>query len=139
MKNSLLVLVLLVMVSCGNKVEDIPVQSVTREAFEKYVNTSTLPADSNLNLDRSIVNDAYPIEIALYKDNIFHYNLPTLRDGHGQGKWEYVDGKIELTAKLTFFKMHIEIHSTDVNANQVVIKFTDRFGPNTLKMTNVNL
>lgn len=111
--------------------------ALKEESLQGFVNAKALPADPNLTLDKSIVNNSYPIEIALYNDHQFYYNLPTLGDGHGT--WNYKNGKIELKAKRTLFDMYIEVMGADEANTSLTIQFTDRFGPNTLKMVNSNI
>lgn len=122
-------------VSCGkgqNKTH--PIQA---SALSKFVNAKNIPNDPNLTLDKAIINNNYPIEIALYSDQKFYYNLPNL--GDGKGTWEYRDGKIELKAKRSLFDMYIDVVSTDENSSSLTIEFTDRFGPNSMRMENINI
>ena len=106
--------------------------------YTKFINQSDLgKQEPNLTLDKTIVNNEYPIEIALYKNNKFFYNLPNL--GTGKGSWKYKDGMIALRASRTIFDMYIEIYGADAEIKQVAIQFSDRFGPNTLKMDNSNI
>jgi hypothetical protein len=135
MKTTLLVM-LLVLVSCGKSSQK-KLYRVENSALTKFVNTKSLPADPNLSLDKSIINTKYPIEIALYEDGRFYYDLPNLGDGHGT--WKLKDGKIQLKAKRTLFDMYIEVQGTDELTNSLTIQFTDRFGANTLEMSNHNI
>jgi hypothetical protein len=91
-----------------------------------------------MNLDKSILNAEYPFQIALYKDGKFYYDLPNL--GDGVGTWKYTSGgKIQLKSKRSLFDMYIDVHGSDEASESLTIQFKDRFGPNTLKMTNVNM
>lgn len=110
---------------------------VEEASFQKFVNQKPLGEDPNLNLDKSIVNNDYPIEIALYQDNRFYYNLPNL--GDGSGTWSYQNGSLVLKAKRSIFDMKIDVHSIDEGTNNLIIKFTDRFGPNTLNVEKQNI
>jgi hypothetical protein len=76
------------------------------------IKNSSLPTLPNLSIDRKIVNNSYPIEIALYNNNKFYYDLPNL--GDGTGEW---------------------IHAADIKAENFAIKFIDRFGINKIKVT----
>lgn len=127
---------LLLLVACGKQGKS-KLHKIESAALTKFVNNKSLPKDPNLTLDKSIVNNNYPIEIALYSDNRFYYNLPNL--GDGKGTWKYSNGRIELKAKRTLFNMYIEVMGSDEAAQNLSIHFTDRFGPNTLKMINVNI
>jgi hypothetical protein len=133
---TILLLGLIVLSACG-KGGNAKLYKVENSALTKFVNQKKISKKPNLSLDKSIVNNTYPIEIALYNDGRFYYDLPNLGDGNGT--WKLKDGVIELKAKRTLFDMYIEVQATDVQANSLTIQFTDRFGPNTLKMMNNNI
>lgn len=132
----ILFLLALLVAGCG-KQESSKTYPLKDKAVEKYVNQMSLPADPNLTLDKSIINTSYRIQIALYKDGKFYYDLPTL--GDGTGTWKKRKDFIELKAKRSLFDMYIEIRGNDKEGESVLIQFTDRFGPNTLKMNNINI
>lgn len=137
-KISLLVLVLLLNISCTGKKSAPDLYAAKDETvYSKFINSKTLPASPNLTIDKSFVNNDYPIEIALYEDHRFFYNLPNL--GTGKGTWKFQDGKIQLKAKRSLFDMHIEVYGADQNHSNLAIQFTDRFGPNSLVMENSNI
>jgi hypothetical protein len=132
----ILLLAMVLLISCGQKGNK-KSYPVDKAALSKFVNAKNIPQNPNLSIDKSIVNNSYPIEIALYEDGRFYYDLPNL--GDGVGTWKHSGGKIELKAKRTLFDMYIEIHGSDEGANNLMIQFSDRFGPNTLEMMNVNI
>lgn len=132
----LILLMLITLVSCG-KQGSAKFYRVEETALVKYVNQKNMPSSPNLTLDKSIVNTSYPIEIALYNDGTFYYDLPNL--GDGKGTWKNSNGKIELKAKRSLFDMYIDVHANDEAAQTLSIEFTDRWGPKTLKMMNVNI
>jgi hypothetical protein len=136
MKIILILSLLILTISCGKQGRS-KVYPLNDKAITKYVNPMPMPADPNLTLQKSIVNNSYPIQLALYSDGKFYYDLPNL--GDGKGTWKKTDGKILLKAKRTLFDMYIEIHGSDEDAQNVSIQFSDRFGPNTLQMTNLNI
>jgi hypothetical protein len=115
---------------------DVVFFTTKNEDFDKYINQKAAPAEPNLTLDKTIINNDYPIEIALYSDKKWYYNLPTLGDGFGT--WSYENGKIKLHAERVLFDMNIDIKATSEGANNVAIEFADRFGPKILKMDNQN-
>jgi hypothetical protein len=133
---TILMMALVVLVGCGKKGKD-NLHKITGSTQTQYVNAKSMPRDPNLTLDKSFVNNSYPIQIALYNDGKFYYDLPNLGDGHGT--WKNAGGVIELRAKRTLFDMYIEVKANDTEAKSLSIQFTDRFGPNTLKMVNVNI
>ncbi|MBA2403635.1 MAG: hypothetical protein H0V66_02605 [Bdellovibrionales bacterium] len=131
-------LVLMILSSCTGKSESDSLYTAKESAeYSKFINAKKMPADPNLTIDKNIINNNYPIEIALYNDNRFFYNLPNL--GTGKGKWKYSDGKIELRAKRKIFDMYIEVYGSDANIKNLSIQFTDRRGSNTLKMDSQNI
>jgi hypothetical protein len=131
-------LVLLVISACTGKSDSETLYSAKEEqAFAKFINNKKMPKDPNRTIDKTIINNDYPIEITLYKDHRFHYYLANL--GTGKGTWKYSDGKIELRAKRKIFDMYIEVYGSNVNLDKVSIQFLDRFGSKTLKMENQNL
>lgn len=138
MRLALLILTLLIGSSCTGKSDSTPLHTAKDAgAFTKFINQKSMPADPNLTIDKSFINHKYPIEIALYKDGRFFYDLPNL--GTGKGKWTYSDGKIELRASRKIFDMYIEVYGADPSIEKLAIQFTDRFGSNSLKMDNNNL
>ena len=133
---TILLLALVVLVSCG-KGGGSKLYKVDSSSLNKFVNQKNMSKKPNLTIDKSIVNKSYPIEIALYNDGRFYYDLPNL--GDGRGTWKLNKGVIELKAKRTLFDMYIEVQASDVEAKSLTIQFTDRFGTNTLKMVNNNI
>lgn len=137
MRTGLLLLTILVCYSCTGKSDGVKLYSAKSAAeYSKFVNQSAMPETPNLTVEKSIVNTKYPIEVALYNDGNFFYDLPNL--GTGKGKWKYTDGKIELKASRKIFDMYIEVYGADEKIENAAILFSDRFGSNTLKMDNNN-
>lgn len=128
----------LILSSCGSEKSGHDIESfqVSKQSFQKYINQKSIDRKSNLTLDKSIVNNEYPIEIALYQDNRWYYNLPNL--GEGTGTYTFKNGKIQLIAQRPLFDMYIEMKPSDPEANHVHIEFRDRFGKKTLPMQNQN-
>lgn len=138
MRYLLLILTVLIASSCTGKSDSATLYKAKDAGpFTKFINQKKMPSDPNLTLDRSFINHNYPIEIALYQDGRFFYDLPNL--GTGKGKWVYSDGKIELRASRKIFDMYIEVYGADPSIEKLAIQFTDRFGSNSLKMANKNL
>ena len=120
-------------VSCGGGSKT-KFYAAKEENYTKFVNQKGTAALANLNLDKSIVNNDYPIQLALYEDKTFFYDLPNLDEG--KGTWSYVNGQIVLKSKHRLFNMRIDIKALDENADNLAITFIDRHGPQTLKMEN---
>ncbi len=136
MKITFLTLVLILVSACGQKGKTKFV-AAKEENFARLINDKNMPSDPNMTLDKSIINNAYPIQLALYKDGKFYYDLPTLNDG--TGTWTYNNGQITLKSKHRLFDMRIDVRALDEAANNLAITFIDRFGPHTLKMANENI
>ncbi|MCF8060414.1 MAG: hypothetical protein K9K67_14020 [Bacteriovoracaceae bacterium] len=100
------------------------------------VNEKPLPGDPDLTSDKTILNRDYPIEVALYNDGKWFYDLPNF--GTGQGTWIIEDGMMKLNAKTLLFDMYIEVVAIKENAQEVVLKFRDRFGPRILNTEKMN-
>lgn len=124
------------MVGCGKQGSS-KLKPIREEMIAEYVNPKPLPEDPNLNLEKSINNASYPIQIALYNDGQFYYYLPRL--GDGRGTWRNSGGVLKLKAKRSLFDMYIDIEANDDTGKSLSISFSDRFGPKTLKMENINI
>lgn len=131
----IILLVTLVVLSACGKSSGGKLYKVEAGALEKFVNQNKLSKPGSTT--KTIVNNDYPIEIALFNDGRFYYDLPNL--GDGRGKWKLNNGVLELRAKRTLFDMYIEVMANDPEAKTLSIQFTDRFGPNTLQMVNNNI
>ncbi|MBL7665997.1 MAG: hypothetical protein JNM93_12755 [Bacteriovoracaceae bacterium] len=103
--------------------------------YLKLVNDSK--NEANLNKDIYLANDDYPIELALYENKRFYYNLPNY--GEGYGSWKYDQGKIQLEARTAHFPMHIDLVSVEEKGTGFAITFRDRFGPKVLKVDLANV
>lgn len=136
-KKVILLLSSLVFISCG-KEESVERFKIDEAKIARIVNEKNLISHTDFNVDKSIKNLEYPIELALYKNNKFYYSLPTLADGTGQGIWKFHEGSIVLYAQRDLFDMYIEIYAADPENKNYLITFIDRFGKKTLKVSNIN-
>lgn len=132
---NLIAVAFLALLSCG-KDNSIKYYKAQPADFQKFINSHNL-VTPNLSLDRFVVNNEYPIQIALYQDQKFYYDLPNL--GDGEGSWKYQNGYLRLTAKRSLFDMIIDIHHRDQDLKNLAIEFRDRFGLKTLKVENENM
>ena len=112
------------------------------EAFSNYINNKNFSSEENINLDedKSILNLEYPIQIWLYANNKYFYDLPNL--GKGSGNWLFKDGYLELenfhqikTIDLNI-RMNYELFFNE-NKKALVLKFSDRFGINSIQMERI--
>ncbi len=133
------ILALILFPSCnpisGDKTE-LKLFEVKSSDFDQIINSKPLPSDPNLNEDKTILNRDYPIEIAIYNDGKWYYDLPNLDTG--TGTWKFENGKIKLYAERDLFDMYIDVVATEEGAKAMAIKFSDRFGPKVLKVETVN-
>ena len=74
--------------------------------------------------DLVIGTDKYPLYLALYQDQVFHYEIPGL--GEGSGRWSIEKNQIKLEAKRSRFDMIFHIYQFK---DSYLIKFSDRDGP----------
>ncbi len=128
----------LVLSACGTKKKKSELQffKVQKADFASYLNSGTAPEKPNLNEARVIFNNDYPIEIALFEDGSWYYNLDNL--GDGRGSWTYQHGHIKLHAERALFDMNIVLRAVKKGATKVAIEFADRFGPKELIMERSN-
>lgn len=142
MNKLILVLVIGVLVSCGKKAE-VKLFNASEESYSKYINAKVAPSGENPDIatDKNVINEQYPVELALYQDHRFYYNLPNLGDGYGT--WSYEDGKIVMKTKREILgkdiTMTYELQANDAEAENVSIQFTDRWGAQSYQLKKNNL
>lgn len=100
------------------------------------INNKGLPRNPDLSSDKTLINRDYPIEVALYKDGRWFYDLPNLDTG--VGTWKMENGMIKLFAKRRLFDMHIDVVATKEKGEKWALKFRDRFGPQILSTEKIN-
>ena len=132
----ILIFLYIFLISCGltsnEDKSEIKHYFATEAEFSKLVNTKNIPVKPDLGFDVYLENADYPIEISLYRNGDWYYDLPNL--GAGRGTWKFENGKIKLFAKRSLFDMHIKILSLDEKKEEFGITFNDRHGPKFLKM-----
>lgn len=119
-----LFILLFTLASCGG--DKAPEVQVSQEVFASRINQKAMPANINLNSDKTFLNRDYPIEVALYSDGRWFYDLPNL--GTGKGTYTYKDGKIHLFSARDLFDINIDVIATDETGSGFVLSFRDRFG-----------
>ena len=128
--------------SCGKKAE-VKLFSASEDSYSKYINAKAAPTGDlpNISSDKNVMNEQYPVELALYQDHRFYYNLPNLGDGYGT--WNYVDGKIVMKTKRDILgkdiTMTYELQANDTDAKDVSLQFTDRWGAQSYRLKKNNL
>ena len=131
---------LLLITSCNPLSSDdkseLKLYEVQASDFDQVINAKPLPSHPDLTSDKTLLNRDYPIEVAIYNDGKWYYDLPNLDTG--TGTWKYENGKIKLYAERDLFDMHIDIVATEEHGATMAIKFSDRFGPKVLDMEKIN-
>ena len=135
-------LLLVTLMACGaqGKKSSLEFYPISEKDFSKFINKSSENGERRelgKSSDIHIVNNDYPIEISLYDDGSWYYNLENL--GQGKGKWKYNKGRLELHAERVLFDMYIDIEAAQRSAKDLIIKFSDRHGPHILRMENRNI
>jgi hypothetical protein len=130
MKTLSLILTLFLLFSCGKKKGELILFEKTESDYSQFINSGSKPAQPNMTTVKRIVNNDYPVEIALFEDGKFHYYLENL--GEGEGTWRYENGVIKLSAlrKILSFDVNMDYTFTITrkDGSQSVLKFRDRFG-----------
>lgn len=134
MKTIRLLLSLFMLLSCGREATK-PQFKVVESAFSKSLNTMPMPTDVDLTQVKKLVNNDYPIEVALFKDNQWFYNLPNL--GSGKGTYHYKDGVLKLFASRDLFDIYMEVRAADEQGSAFRLSFSDRFSYKLLE-TEIN-
>ena len=102
------------------------------ESFSSIINNKkvTNGEDVNLQEDKSVLNRDYPIEIWLYANNIYFYELPNL--GNGTGEWRFENGSLKLSndhhIKTIDLKIKMSFDLYNSSNGELRVNFTDRFG-----------
>lgn len=121
--------------SCGPK-KDFEFYATDKKDFDHMINKQSAPAKPDMGKLKTILNRDYPIEIALFEDGKWYYDLPNLDDGFGT--WKYEDGAIKLYAERDLFDMEIDVVALKESAKELGIMFVDRYGLQTMKAEKIN-
>ena len=124
-------------IGCESQKNSLSFYKVKYQDFEHIINKERLPEKPNLANYRTIQNRDYPIEIAIFEDGTWYYDLPNL--DVGTGTWKYNDGQIELFAERPLFDMHINVVALKEKASIIGIEFHDRFGLKILETEKINI
>ena len=133
-------LIALILVSCGKK-DNLDFYEVEKKDFDHLINdskkrTTSKPHDLDFAKTKTILNRDYPIEIALYDDGKWFYDLPNL--DKGSGTWKYTEGRLELFAERDLFDMHIDVVVLEEDGKIIGIDFVDRHGRQVLPVEKIN-
>ena len=129
-----LIILLIILIGCGEKGK-LDFVELKKEDFKPIINEASVPAKPDLAQVKTIINRDYPIEIALFEDGRWYYDLPNLDDGFGT--WKFKDGKLVLKAERDLFDMEIDVLSLNGDASKLGIHFQDRFGFRTIEVEQI--
>jgi hypothetical protein len=99
-----------------------------QEFFQPLLNSTAEDVKTSIVLE----DQSYPIELQLYRDGRFRYNLKRL--GDGWGTWSHDKGHLQLYAERKLFVMNFEIHGIQHDGDALSLEFSDRFGPKFLRL-----
>lgn len=131
---------LFLLFSCGLKSpekKELQFFQVKKDDFSHVINKSETPRSPDLTSVKTLSNRDYPIDIAIFNDGRFYYDLPNLDDGYGT--WEFVDGKIKLHAQRDLFDINIDVVALKEAAEVIAIDFRDRFSRKVLEVEKINI
>lgn len=137
MKALFLMMSFVLITACGKEYE---YENVEREEsdYNRVINTKSMPKKPNLNKDIYLVNEEYPMEVALYEDGKFYYNFATL--GDGTGTWKFgKDLVIDTDGERELFNVTLHIFTTDEEGENYKVRFIDRFGYRVIDLKKKNL
>lgn len=115
---------------------------VSLSGFKSIINQKNFQDESDLvhHEDVSILNADYPVEIWLYQNNKYYYDLPNL--GAGIGKWSYQNGTLYLEnihhVKTINFNIEMNYQIYYSKEKELKVFFNDRFGGNSLLLEQKN-
>lgn len=115
----------LLLFGCGSK-SDLKTYKITKNDYQDVINQSSMPSRPDLSKLKTIINRDYPIEIAIFNDGRWYYDLPNLDTGFGT--WKFTEGAIKLHASRDLFDMHINVVGLEEGARILGIDFSDRHG-----------
>lgn len=137
---------LFLLVSCiegANQSHMLAERSVVElSAFQSIINQRDFQSEKDLihNEDVSIINADYPVEIWLYRNNKYYYDLPNL--GSGIGEWSYKNGLLHLEnihhVKTINFNIEMNYEVFYSKEKELKVFFNDRFGGNSLVLERKN-
>lgn len=108
-----------------------------REAsfYNQFVNPTAewAQAESRLAELKVLETDqTYSMRFALFENGKAYYQIHNL--GNGNGTWAYQDGALVITATRPIFDMELTLSAANVEGNETVARFVDRYGLNSSEM-----
>ena len=139
MKSLIFILMAIFVFSCGRSDKgQLQYFKTSKTTFNKLVNKSTAQRGDvykDLSVQgtyRNKIGMEYLVQMALYEDGHFKYDIEAL--GVGEGTWKYEDGIIKLSNYRYFHflgkekEMNYEIKAMDEEGKNFMIFFRDRLG-----------
>lgn len=142
MKILLLSAIVLLFVSCEpQKPTDVKFYQVEQADFDHIINKKDHKTVKSGKIDlanyKTLLNRDYPIEVAIFDDGTWYYDLPNLDTG--SGTWKFVAGNIRLHANRPLFDININVVATAEKAAKISVEFSDRHGYNLLSAEKINI
>lgn len=72
----------------------------------------------------------FPMRFVIFDNNTFYYQVDRL--GTGNGTWSYRDGGLQMIASRPLFDLTLYLSAAHGEGNELVFRFLDRFGFNTV-------
>lgn len=96
--------------------------------YSQFINSSDQYPNASQNLEnlKVMTSDVrYSMRLAMFENGVFYYQVNNL--GDGEGRWEYRDGIIRLTAVRPVFDLDLEIMAEQEASDTTIVQFIDRF------------
>jgi len=142
-KTLMLLIIATFITSCGNKgsMSFDDKEKLTKDDSQYLINHKKMPASPDLGEDAFIANYDYPVELSIYENGKFYYNLDNL--GDGTGDWKEVDGIMQLSAEHELFNLGMTINMTfyvyrGEGEKNYKLSFRDRHGLKKFKAKVLN-
>jgi len=123
---------LFMVAACGPK-KSMVVNARDPQFYDRFVNPSAEAAaiETKLTAVKLVETGTdFPMRFALFDNHTFYYQVDRL--GNGVGKWSYQSGSLELIANRPFFDLALYLSAAQAEGDEVVFRFVDRFGVNTV-------
>lgn len=103
------------------------------EFYQKVFSAKTSPKKVNLENEKMIYSEKYPMRLALFDDQKFFYQIDEL--GSGWGEWKMSDGMVTMFAPRKYFDMRLVLSGADETSDAQVLRFRDRGGIQAIKVS----
>lgn len=106
------------------------------DQYDQYISQKNAPSGSpDLENDTKISNSTYKMDLYLYKDGKFHYDMENdwgIIDGNGT--WKYDGGSLKLLAKEAKYDLLMIVQTDNAEGSKISVQFRDREGRKKLNL-----